>query len=391
MIDKRHSRAEPTCPTMAPSRRDKKVELTLFDLDNEKEEIRLRVRPGAASVAKVDEVVRRHLSNLNQISDEEVLWFYGGGTELVAEDVIDTKKSLYYRVGPASELKPTTRLKISFETNIPKKKALFADLEPRLTEGILDGMTVEEVRTSFAQWMGIEDPNTVYIVARGGLRPGPLYGSSWQVKEVRGWLCQQLKFEICTDNCFLILRGHGREYLYHPAAPDRDGVVCRDLKEWLQKKLFTYVHSGDPLRHCKVDVRSEDIRLLKHKRRCRRSSVLTWGSVVEFEIPTSSERSFSQEEAWLYAANLGCVVCGDDKRLPEMPHRVTKGCSHEATTCRECLEMWIQSSMETNEWDRLRCPDCPEVLTFHDIKAWASEDVFTRCVSFSLPLIRPCL
>jgi hypothetical protein len=385
----RHPRGgfEPTSPPMTtapppppPTRRDHKVELTLFDLDMEKEDIRLRVRPGAASVAKVDEVVRRYLMSMKQISDDQALWFYGGGVELVAEDLIDTKRSLHYRVGPASELKPVSRLRISFETYIPKKKMLFAALEQELMADILEGKTVGEVRDKFAQRMDIVDPNTVYLVARGGLRPGPLYGSGWQVKGVKDWLCQHIKFEICADHCYIVLRGYGREYVYHPNVPNWDGVTCRDLKEWQQKKLFTYVHSRDPFRHCNVDIKNEDIRLTKRGKRCRRSTLLPWGSVVEFEIPTSSERAFAEDEAWLYAPAATCEVCGEDKRQPEMPHHTTKGCTHMATTCRECLGMWIQSSMGTTEWDRLRCPNCPELLSFQDVKMWAPDPVFARYV-----------
>ncbi len=72
------------------------------------------------------------------------------------------------------------------------------------------------------------------------------------------------------------------------------------------------------------------------------------------------------------------MVCCDDKRITEMPLRITAACRHSPTLCKSCLQHWIQSSLDDLSWDRLKCPECPELLKFEDVKRFAASDVFER-------------
>jgi hypothetical protein len=75
-----------------------------------------------------------------------------------------------------------------------------------------------------------------------------------------------------------------------------------------------------------------------------------------------------------------CVVCSENFTTPEIVVRAAGGCTHRSRTCGDCSSSWIASQLEIMGWENVRCPECPRLLSYDDIKSSASEQVFQRYV-----------
>jgi len=74
-----------------------------------------------------------------------------------------------------------------------------------------------------------------------------------------------------------------------------------------------------------------------------------------------------------------CTVCFEMFTADGMPEsRITRTCDHEATLCRGCLSQHITTALSEGRWNRITCPECPEVLSFHDVQKFASRESFER-------------
>jgi hypothetical protein len=78
-------------------------------------------------------------------------------------------------------------------------------------------------------------------------------------------------------------------------------------------------------------------------------------------------------------STLECEVCYEDLPVSEFPlQKVTAVCQHEARVCYGCLEQDIAIQIGEGVLGQLKCPSCPEKLSFEDIRAYASPDIFRR-------------
>ena len=76
-----------------------------------------------------------------------------------------------------------------------------------------------------------------------------------------------------------------------------------------------------------------------------------------------------------------CEVCYEDYPVSEFPpNKITAVCLHEAKVCYGCLEKDIAVQIGEGVLGQLKCPSCPEKLSYEDIQAYASPDVFHRLV-----------
>jgi hypothetical protein len=76
-----------------------------------------------------------------------------------------------------------------------------------------------------------------------------------------------------------------------------------------------------------------------------------------------------------------CDVCLEEKLEPASfpDRRITLNCSHEGNTCLDCVRQSITSQLETKQWNQLSCTGCEELLTFDDVKRFATKETFERC------------
>ncbi len=220
-----------------------------------------------------------------------------------------------------------------------------------------------------------KEPFQIEICAVGGLRPGALQGSNWIVSRIDSWLCRYIRIYFRLYRDYLNFTGFNEGYVWHQPNSDRNGCVqVRSLKQWLRREVLSVGPNGEN----GMKIRDEDIRILKEGTALRDRTRVRVGTSLEFEVTRTVEDRFVQAEAWLLPVTEMCSVCTDDKRVSEMPRKVTASCVHPATACKECVGQWISSSLETMAWDRLKCPECPQLLRFEDVRAFVSRAIFER-------------
>jgi hypothetical protein len=73
-----------------------------------------------------------------------------------------------------------------------------------------------------------------------------------------------------------------------------------------------------------------------------------------------------------------CAVCSDATLIIDLP--ALSSCAHDADVCVDCYTAWLGSQLEENGWQEVRCPgqSCKVNLTYEEIKAYASKEVFER-------------
>jgi phage FluMu protein Com len=76
-----------------------------------------------------------------------------------------------------------------------------------------------------------------------------------------------------------------------------------------------------------------------------------------------------------------CVVCGDKRPFDRFPESITTTCTHNVNTCRKCLRKWIKTALASNGWDKIKCPECKELLQHADMHVNASSKQFQKYVS----------
>jgi hypothetical protein len=74
-----------------------------------------------------------------------------------------------------------------------------------------------------------------------------------------------------------------------------------------------------------------------------------------------------------------CPICASNRSISRFPTRSpTSACTHESSVCRRCLRRWLATQFETKAWNELKCPMCPSVLLYSDVREFASTDMFKR-------------
>ena len=82
------------------------------------------------------------------------------------------------------------------------------------------------------------------------------------------------------------------------------------------------------------------------------------------------------------AALLGeveCIMCAEIKLINAFPRfSITAACTHPPNTCLECIQMSIESDLNSKLWTEIRCPECRELLEYADIQRYANKQTFMR-------------
>ncbi|ATZ53317.1 hypothetical protein BCIN_09g01870 [Botrytis cinerea B05.10] len=73
-----------------------------------------------------------------------------------------------------------------------------------------------------------------------------------------------------------------------------------------------------------------------------------------------------------------CSICAEERAFADFPDRITAGCLHDSSCCNTCLSQSIGAQIESIQWDQISCPECPELLSFDNVKSFASEADFAR-------------
>lgn len=368
------------------------VRITLQDLDHRHEPIYLTVKRGT-EIAKLKTWIKERCQVLDRpLSNHLRVRFFADARELGHQDLVDFHPFVWFRLVTPRDNDTWKFTDLRDDTN-GRLDTPFAN---DMTRCIESGNTVGQLRELVAKHMDIRDSNRIIIVARDGARVGSLQGDKWELRRIRSWFCRWISIDVSPPRYYVILEGPWGQYLFHPSKKSHaDGVVARDVKMWMVMCLLKKV---DRLHDSKLRLKWSDITLTSGGDRLRGNALINPGDKVGFALPCSVEDVFATEESWLLQVSETCTVCTDDKKPTELPVQIASGCKHKPTTCRECLGQWIHSSLDTSTWDRLKCPECPELLKFNDVRRYAPihdfrryDTLVTRAALRSIPNFRWCL
>ncbi|KAK6841964.1 hypothetical protein PG987_002824, partial [Apiospora arundinis] len=347
-------------------------QINLADLDGLRPDIRVGIilKGNVSRLSKISAFLRRKYRDDDCFIEEDAaIIFYHSGDVLRDDRIPPGTTCLHYRV---TQRGTDTKLRLLWNDHI--------EFHPpevdELIDGIGNGATIRELRNDIAACLGVDDSARVVVSARDGLRRGLVQGNNWETRRVESWLCQTLFVDLVAEMNYIVMKGVNEEYIYHPFNCDR-GVGSRTLKMWLHDRILTQVRHPKSLRESgPFDL--DDISLSLGEKPLGKHSRVSLGSTIEFQLARRAHDQFVQEEAWLVPETETCVVCSDEKGVSEFPARITKTCSHQPTTCGDCIGQWIASSMDSVSWDRLKCPECSGLLAFEDVRAFADPETFQR-------------
>jgi hypothetical protein len=190
------------------------------------------------------------------------------------------------------------------------------------------------------------------------------------------WLSRWLAIDVTPGNGYAILRGLHREYVYYPAAGDAGKPKpLHALRQYLLTRMLLGSH---PYNKSELTIEGEIQLSLNGKRLDPSTETVEWGATYDFEVPDDFAEAFSAEESWLPGASEECNICIEGKKLSDMAIKVTSHCEHRAAVCKDCLQRWLQESVEGGSWPRANCPVCEALLDWHDFKRCASKETFER-------------
>ncbi|OQO10447.1 hypothetical protein B0A48_03744 [Cryoendolithus antarcticus] len=142
-------------------------------------------------------------------------------------------------------------------------------------------------------------------------------------------------------------------------------------------------------------------RRLEHDARNERELMEVEDALMAARIAEEETIAAAEAARIKAAASLlkSCVVCGDDK-LPCLYPTATVStfCTHEIATCKDCLQGWLTSELDSKGTESIKCPECPSVLTPEDFLRCAPTDLaqkfdrlLTRSILSALPGFAWCL
>ncbi|KAK5767568.1 hypothetical protein LTS12_002410 [Elasticomyces elasticus] len=79
------------------------------------------------------------------------------------------------------------------------------------------------------------------------------------------------------------------------------------------------------------------------------------------------------------AVKFTCTTCDRTLAGSSFPkYLATNNCKHLINTCKQCSQAWVAAQMESTTYDKVSCPECPEVLNNEGVKILASKEVYAK-------------
>ncbi|KAI1136910.1 hypothetical protein F5Y05DRAFT_90380 [Hypoxylon sp. FL0543] len=358
--------------------------IDLFDLDSTitgRDPVNIGIKESWKLVHIAEKLRKQYPDGDEQIPEDAEIRFFWLDKLLEGDDIPKGASSLLYRVlGEADD----GGLRVVWRGGSLKLRKQHVETVAREVAagrsiGSIRATTLNLLRASNAKKGPLlRDANQVVIEAAGGIREGPLQGNNWEARKVQTWLCRYLIIDVRPVDDFLVLRGFNEQYVWHkPYHNSRGYADVHRLKSWLKDEVLTSICHRKSHRR---GIEADDIKLTCRGKPVRKHSHILPGETIDFEVPRSIEDKFVRAEAWLVPLSEECIVCSDEKRVSEMPNkrRITASCEHDSNMCKECVGNWIASSMDSVAWDRLKCPECPQLLKYENVRAFATREVFER-------------
>ncbi|KAI0508518.1 hypothetical protein F5B22DRAFT_638725 [Xylaria bambusicola] len=358
------------------------IQIDLLDIDAPATG-RLDIKIGVKRVHTLDHIAKflraKFGKDACKVCPDDQIEFFHAREQLRGGEIPDNVSTLWYRVqSPRDDgLFKVTWKKGHYQVQLSQQEL------NNVAQAIESGATLGQLRSKVASFLRIVwelkvEPDQVIIEALGGFRPGPVEGDNWECTKLRKWLCSHLSVSLVQPHDFFIFCGYNERYVLHrPSLGPNESVFAYYIKKALKNRILTTIsESGDR----PSEIRTRDINLYQRGKSVKDNASFSAGKAFDFTLSRDVEGEFIQAEAWLLPLTETCSICADEKRVSEMPAhgRITGNCQHKATACKDCVSQWITSSMESVAWDRLRCPECPQMLEFKDVENFATKDIFTN-------------
>jgi hypothetical protein len=95
-------------------------------------------------------------------------------------------------------------------------------------------------------------------------------------------------------------------------------------------------------------------------------------------LDQSNQPTLAEQKEYL-SRLVTCTICKEsDHPSTFSSRRITSKCGHTTRTCKDCMQQWVQTCVETRGWDRCTCPECGETMSYADVKAFAEDAAFLR-------------
>ncbi|KAI1421605.1 hypothetical protein F5Y12DRAFT_690349 [Xylaria sp. FL1777] len=361
-----------------------RIQIDLLDIDAPVTGRPPRIKIGARKTSNLENVASflkaRFDEGAERILPDDRIEFFHEQEQLHGDEIPKGIPALWYR---ALNPKDDGSFKLEWKDSYHSVRLGQPQLDEVLRE-IKSGATIGQLRRKVASYLldkrgrSMVEPDQVVIEALGGYRPGPIQGDNWECRNIDAWLCRHLTIGLVRSGDFFVFYGHNERYILHRPSLNYDGTAtgyC--IKILLKLRVLTTICRTAG--HLDV-IRTEDISLYHRRGLVKDGTRFRAGTAFGFELSRDVGNDFIRLEAWLLPLTETCTICADEKRVSEMPTRgrITEDCEHRATACKDCISQWITSSMESVAWDRLKCPECPELLAFKDVETFATRDVFNR-------------
>lgn len=94
---------------------------------------------------------------------------------------------------------------------------------------------------------------------------------------------------------------------------------------------------------------------------------------------TRVNKSQPKPKAKVKPPRFECSTCDRSLAASSFPKRLpTQECKHEGSTCKVCLKAWITAQLESTTYDKLSCPECPEIMQNASIKTNATKETYQK-------------
>ncbi|KAI1651504.1 uncharacterized protein F4817DRAFT_324761 [Daldinia loculata] len=364
------------------SREKRRVELVdLDDIFTERNPVKITFKTWQLHDVHAS-LKKRFPEGAQEIPEDAEVQFFSDNKRLEGDDIPKDSRLLFYRVlreGDDGSFRVVWR-GTSVKLRKPEREAIAREATMGKSVGSLREIVANLLRDTNKSKEGlVQNANQIVIETEAGLEQRLLEGNSWEVRKAMTWLCRYLIISMKPVDSYFVLQGFNEQYICHKPCLNRRGYAdTLKLKNWLKNEVLATVHSDNKVRRRHINF--EDIKLTYNGKPVTRASHIRPGATIDFEVPRSIEDKFVRAESWLVPTSETCIVCGDEKRVSEMPNRkrITAACEHDATTCKACVGLWIASSLERITWDRLKCPECPKLLKFENVRAFASREIFDK-------------
>lgn len=160
-------------------------------------------------------------------------------------------------------------------------------------------------------------------------------------------------------------------------------VICLDcLEESVVEGLDVDLPQVVGCPQCGVTMSANDVWRFSRARISERWAAFLFAATFNVD---ADHRCIRSEVMLRLTTKQECVICTETLPLSQFPDAgVTESCSHEPNTCLECVSRHFQSQLESRTWDQLRCPECPALLRYADVREYGTEATFQAYDSLTM-------